>query len=334
METSIDTPSTRRAAMDRDLVTVLDGERARAGLDDDTLRGLFVAMARTRLCDARLARLADEGKTFVHVPAGGQEAAVIGAAAALEEADWVFPTVRDLGAFLHRGVPLEQIFANALGTASDPAKGRQMPSHRTARPFRLASAGSLAGTHLTHAAGFAWAARIRSDPLAVVAFADRDAVPSADFHTALNFAAVFDAPVVFVFRNARRANRTTPLATKGVAYGIAALRADGDDVLAVRSVVGEALEKARKGNGPTLVELVTGASDPLARFGAWLASERILDAAAQTRAGETIELELTEALGRASSASAPAATTLFDDVFHDLPNHLLEQRAELEHRRK
>jgi len=335
METSsVGSKTHRRAPVDDDLVTLLDGERARSGLDDELLRRLFVAMARARLCDARLENLAAEGRTHVHLGTRGREAAVVGTAAALGEHDWVFPTVHDLGAFLYRGVPLTQIFANAFGSASDPAKGRQMPSHRTARAHRFASAGSLAGTHLSHAAGFAWAARIASDPLAVVAMADRDAVPSADFHTALNFAGVFDAPVVFVFKNARRDGRTTAVAPKGVAYGVAGVRADGDDVLAVHAVVAEAVKKAREGNGPTLVELVTGGADPLARYGAWLARERLLDAAAQTRAGEEIELELTEAVNRAAQIGAPGATTLFDDVYQTLPNHLSEQRAELERRRK
>ncbi len=326
-------------------MSVLDSDRARQGLDDAALKRLFVEMARTRLCDARLAQLAAEGKTHVHVPAGrahgakggptnGQEAAIVGAAAALADEDWVFPTVHDLGAFLYRGVTLDQIFGNAFGNATDPAKGRQMPSHRTARAQRIASAGSLKGTHLTHAAGFAWAARIAGDPVAVLAFADREAVPSADFHTALNFAGVFDAPVVFVFKNPRRDHRTTAVAPKGVAYGVAGVRVDGDDVLAVRSVVAEALKKARDGHGPSLVELVTGATDPLARFGGWLAQQKLMDAAAQTETGEAIELELSAAVDRASRVGAPASTTLFDDVYATLPPHLSEQRAEQERRQR
>jgi pyruvate dehydrogenase E1 component alpha subunit/2-oxoisovalerate dehydrogenase E1 component alpha subunit len=209
-----------------------------------------------------------------------------------------------------------------------------MPSHRTARAQRIASVGSLKGTHLTHAAGFAWAARIAGDPLAVVALADRDAVPSADFHTALNFAAVFEAPVVFVFENVRRDGRNTSIAPKGIAYGLPFVRADGDDVLAVLAVVGEALRKARTGGGPTLVELVTTDVDPLSRFGAWLVKEKILDGAAQTRLGEDIELELSRAVERASGAAAPQGTTLFDDVYQTIPPHLSAQRAELERRRR
>jgi TPP-dependent pyruvate/acetoin dehydrogenase alpha subunit len=334
METSSISERAPRASHDEELVSILDSERARSGLDDETLSRLFVAMARTRLCDARLEALAAEGKTHVHLPAGGQEAAVVGAASALGEHDWVFPTVRDLGVFLYRGVTLDQIFANAFGSASDPAKGRQMPSHRTARSHRIASAGSLKGTHLTHAAGFAWAARIAGDPVAVLAFADREAIPSADFHTALNFAGVFDAPVVFVFKNPRRDQRTTAVAPKGIAYGVPGVRVDGDDVLAVHSVVAEALRKAHDAGGPTLVELVTGATDPLSRFGGWLAQQKLMDAAAQTVVGEDIELELTEAVDRASRIGAPAAATLFDDVYESIPPHLSEQRAEHERRQR
>jgi 2-oxoisovalerate dehydrogenase E1 component alpha subunit len=334
METSSISERAPRASHDEELVSILDSERARAGLDDETLTRLFVAMARTRLCDARLAKLATEGKTHVHIPAAGQEAAVVGATSALGEHDWVFPTVHDLGAFLYRGVSLEQIFANAFGSASDPAKGRQMPSHRTARAHRITSAGSLRGTHLTHAAGFAWAARIGGDPIAVLAFADREAVPSADFHTALNFAGVFEAPVVFVFKNPRRDQRTTAVASKGIAYGVPGVRVDGDDVIAVHSVVAEALKNARNEDGPTLVELVTGATDPLSRYGGWLAQQKLMDAAAQTKAGEDIELELTDALDRASRIGAPAAATLFDDVYETMPPHLSEQRAEHERRQR
>lgn len=327
METSpVDTQKSARRAFDDELVTVLDGDRSEVELDDAALTELYLGMVRTRLTDERLARLAAEGRTHVHIPTRGQEAAVIGAAAALAEEDWIFPTVRDLGAFLYRGVSLGRVLANAFGNAADAAKGRQMPAHLTARAERIASVGSLAGTHLSHAAGLAWGAKISGDPIVVAAFADREAVPSADFHTGLNFAAVFDAPAVFVFRNALRQGRTTPVAPKGVAYGMAGVRADGDDVLAVHAVVAEAVDKARRGGGPTLVELVTGGADSVERFGAWLGRAGVFEAAAQDAARAEVLADLDSAVDKAARVGAPARSTLFDDVYASMPKHLEEQR--------
>lgn len=327
METSnVDTQQRPRRSLDDELVTVLGGDRSAVALDDTTLEGLYRDMLRARLTDECLAGLASSGRTHVHIPTRGQEAAVIGAAAALGTDDWIFPTVRDLGAFLHRDVSLDRIFANAFGNAADAAKGRQMPAHLTARAERIASVGSLPGTHLGHAAGLAWAAKISRDPIVVAAFADREAVPSADFHTGLNFAAVFDAPAVFVFRNEHRGERTTPVAPKGVAYGMAGVRADGDDVLAVHAVVAEAVDKARRGGGPTLVEVVTGRADPLEAFGAWLSWVGVMEPAAQDALRAEIAAELDGAVDRASRLGAPARSTLFDDVYAALPAHLAEQR--------
>jgi len=300
-------------------------------LPDEALLGLHEAMVSSRLVDARMAKLAAERRIAMHVPAAGLEAAVVGATRAFRDQDWIFPTARDLGAFIARGVGLEQIAAQAFGTGSDRAKGRQLPGHLTARAQRLASVGSPHGAHLMHASGCAWGARIAGEPLVVGAFFDASLADAADFHCALNFAGVLRAPVVFVCYE-RGESAGPVVADRGVAYGVGGVRADGRDVLAVNAVVAEAVQRAANGNGPTLVELVVGPPSEgevpshrlrahIEQRGLWSADQ---DDALLRRVGEQIDV----AFSRAERAAAPAVEGHFDDVYADLPWHLREQREQ------
>jgi pyruvate dehydrogenase E1 component alpha subunit len=333
--------------------TVAEG----APLDAAKRLELYRQMRRIRGLDERLSALQRQGRIGFYGACTGQEAVVVAAGFALERDDWVFPALRESAILLVRGVPLDRYLAQIFGNALDSAKGRQMPSHISAREANVVSWSSAIGTQLPHAAGAAWAAKIRGEPRVTVGFLGDGATSTPDFHSALNFAGVFELPCVFVCQNnhyaislgAARQSASATLAVKARAYGIPGVRVDGNDVLAVYRAVHEAAETARAGRGPTFIECVTyrlgphsssddprlyrpdteveawRAKDPIARLGRHLGALGMLDPARDVELGRELEAELDAALARVESAPPPDFASLFDDVYQKPPWHLVEQ---------
>jgi 2-oxoisovalerate dehydrogenase E1 component alpha subunit len=248
-----------------------------------------------------------------------------------------------------------------FGNENDPARGRQMPDHHSWRAGHVTSASSPAGTQITQAVGFAWGARIKREELAVLSYFGDGATSSNDFHNGLNFAGVFKAPVVLFCRNngwarscpTERQTGSETFAEKGIAYGIPSVRVDGNDLLAVVKVTRDAVARAARGEGPTLIEALTyrmGAhetsDDPSAyRSGSSLDAWRELDPIARLRrhlariqpwtdANDTaihaeIDAQLDAAVAVAGTTRAPSLDSMFDDVFATPPWHLVEQREAL-----
>jgi 2-oxoisovalerate dehydrogenase E1 component alpha subunit len=362
-------PSAARHPHDTDAADVVKVVRADGTLDPTTdphlapaeILRLYTAMVRLRLIDARLAALQHEGRIGSHAGSLGEEATVLGAAFAMREKDWIFPSYREIGAALLRGLPLQRYLDSAFGNGSDPAKGRQEPDHAGFRAGHIASASAPSGTQITHAVGFAWAAKIKHDELAVLAFFGDGATSSNEFHNGLNFAGVFKAPVVFLCRNNGWANsapteRQTGSATfaeKGIAYGIPSVRVDGNDLLAVVKVTRDAVARAARGEGPTLIEALTyrmgghlsgddpsayrseasleawRALDPIARLRRHLERNQPWSEASEKAIAEGLATELEAAIASAEKAPAPSLDTLFADVFAAPPWHLVEQREAL-----
>jgi pyruvate dehydrogenase E1 component alpha subunit/2-oxoisovalerate dehydrogenase E1 component alpha subunit len=296
-------------------------------LTPEALRELYRGMLRMRLLDERMLHLQRQGRIGFYAEARGQEAAVIGGVAALAPEDYVVPAHREVGAALYRGLPVRAAVAQLYGNVHDVAKGRQMPVHLGApRALNYIPASSCVATQLPHATGIAWASQIeakagRRPRIAVLAYLGEGATSAEDFHAALNFAAVYAAPAIFLCENnqwaistpAAEQTASETFAVKALAYGMPGVRVDGNDALAVYVAVHEAAERARRGQGPTLVEAVTyrvGAhstsddparyrreadeapwrdKDPLPRLGAWLASEQILTAEAEEGLRSSIE---------------------------------------------
>jgi pyruvate dehydrogenase E1 component alpha subunit len=196
-----------------------------------------------------------QGQLALYPPALGQEAAQVGAAAALRDDDWVFPQYRELGIFVWRGVDPAGVGAEWRGVQ----QGGTGLIERCIAPICTA-----VGSHALHAVGAAMAARyLGEDSVTLACFGD-GATSTGDVHEALNFAAVFEAPVVFFVQNNQWAisvpvgeQLKAPIAHKGAGYGMPGVRVDGNDVLACYSVVRDAVDRARAGQGPTLVEAVT-----------------------------------------------------------------------------
>jgi pyruvate dehydrogenase E1 component alpha subunit/2-oxoisovalerate dehydrogenase E1 component alpha subunit len=322
-------------------------------------------MLRIRILDQRLLNLQRQGRIGFYGTATGEEASVVGSAAALDPEDWIFPALRQGGALLWRGFPLDLYVAQCIGNSLDLLKGRQMPCHASSREHRVPAWSSVIGTQLSQAAGAAMAAKIRGDRTVIAAFLGDGASSSAEFHVSMNFAAVYDAPVVFICQNNQwaisvpfsRQTATGSVAEKAEAYGMPGIRIDGNDVLAVFETVAEAAERARSGGGPTLVECLTyrqlGHSssddptryrdpaevleweqrDPLDRFKKALEERGIMRDEWNAELTEEIGEEISAAIRSAEAAEPLSAEELVTDVYAELPWNLEEQAGAVAGRR-
>lgn len=225
-------------------------------LADDELRKFYEWMVLIRVFDQKALNLQREGRIGTYAPVLGQEAAQVGSALALKPDDWMLPAFREGGAYLVRGLPMWMVLRYWLGDE----RGGQIP--RNQHNFTV---GIPVGTQIPHAVGMAWAAKLKRDPVAVLVYFGDGATSKGDFHEALNFAGVFKVPVVFLCQNnhwaisvpLRQQTASQTLAQKAIAYGFEGIQVDGNDVLAVYKATSEALERARSGGGPTLLECLT-----------------------------------------------------------------------------
>jgi pyruvate dehydrogenase E1 component alpha subunit len=256
---------------------------------------------------------------------------------------------------------LEAYLHNMFGNSKDPAKGRQMPDHYTCRAAKFGSISSPIGTQITQGVGFAWAAKMKKDPLATLVYFGEGATSSNEFHNGMNFAGVFKTPTVFFCRNngwaisvpAERQTASKSFAEKGIAYGIPSVQCDGNDLFAVMKVTRDAVLRAAAGEGPTLIEALTyrisGHStsddpkayrkddvvdtwrkkDPLVRLRKYLDSAGLWTDAQELELEAKIDVDLKAAIAKAEEAALPKLETMFEDVYATTPWHLKEQQAEL-----
>lgn len=331
------------------------------GLSNDDLVALYRHMTSTRFLDERLTALQRQGRIGFHVGSLGEEGAILGSAFAMRQQDWLFPCYREFGAALLRGLNFQRFIDNMFGNENDTVKGRQMPDHYTCRASHWLSISSPVGTQITQAVGFAWAAKLRREDLATLVYFGDGATSSSDFHSGMNFAAVFKTPTVFFCRNngwaisvpTERQTASETLAIKGVAYGVPAVRVDGNDALAVVHTVRNAVSRASRGEGPTLIEALTYrmgghstsddpnayrgsdalkpwvARDPIERLRHYLALRGLVDDERDRADASELERRFKEAVEAAERTPRPRLETLFDDVYATPPWHLVEQRAKL-----
>jgi pyruvate dehydrogenase E1 component alpha subunit/2-oxoisovalerate dehydrogenase E1 component alpha subunit len=322
---------------------------ARALGDDwtDTLRRAYRWMLLARALDARMLGLQRQGRVGFYGPATGQEAVSVAAGLASRPADWVVPGLREQLVALVRGHPLETYVDHLFANARDPAVGRQMPCHPTARGVRYVSMSSVVGTQIGHAVGLAYALRRAREDAAAFAFFGDGATSANDFHAGMNMAAVLGLPVVFVLTNnqwaisvpVERQSAVAHLAHKAAAYGIPGARVDGTDFVAVYAALADARARAARGEGPRLLETVVyrltphsssddptryqsaewlergRRRDPVARLRALLVARSLLNEADERSLRETCEAEVRGAVEAAERVPAPGPETLFEDVF-------------------
>jgi pyruvate dehydrogenase E1 component alpha subunit/2-oxoisovalerate dehydrogenase E1 component alpha subunit len=330
-------------------------------LPAETLWRAYREMRRLRLIDARMVLLQRQGRVGFYGACTGQEAVPIATGIVVEKDDWVFPALREQSVMLVRGFPLTKFLAQVFGNSGDVLKGRQMPSHHSGREVNQVSWSSCIGPQIPQAVGTAWAMKLKKDRSAAIGFCGDGATSQADFHNAMNFAGVFKVPCVIVCQNnhwsisvpTERQTASRTIAVKGRAYGVPAVRVDGNDFLAMHRVLADALGRAKSGMGPTFVEAVTyriGAhstsddpsryrsdseveawkkKDPVDRLRAYLVNQGLLDDAADAKLEEELTLQIGAAVNEVESLPPPARDTLFDDVYATPPWNLEEQRREL-----
>lgn len=336
-------------------------QEARESLSDDDLLRLHRWMVFSRVLDDRMLALQRSGRIGFYGEVRGQEASVVGCGDPLQEQDWVFPALREGLIMLMRGYPLVPYIASNYGNELDNMKGRQMPCHYSAREVKQVSWSSCMATQLLHATGAAYAAKMKRTDEVFIGFVGDGGTSENDFHAAMNFAGVHKTPNVFVVQNNQWAisvpgtlqTASRSYAVKARAYGFDGVRVDGNDVLAVRQVMQQALEQARAGGGPTLIETVTfrmgGHStsddptryrsgeledqwrkrDPIDRFEAYLQRHDLLDEGDARRLREEVASTINEAVKEVEQAGPPPTDTLFEDVYKDPPAILKEQEAEM-----
>lgn len=354
------------------LVRVLDDEGRAVGpwdpnADSQLLLAGLRAMLKTRAFDGRMLIAQRQKKISFYMQSLGEEAISVGQVLALRPDDMCFPTYRQEGILIARGYSLVDMMCQLLSNDRDPVKGRQMPVMYSSRRHGFFSLSGNLGTQYIQAVGWGMASAIKGDTRIASAWIGDGATAEADFHSALTFAAVYRAPVILNIVNNQWAissfqgiagGEAATFAARGVGNGIASLRVDGNDFLAVLAASGWAAERARRGLGPTLIEWVTyrgGAhstsddpskyrpaddwkrfplGDPVVRLknhlvaiDAWTDDEY---ARMQQDVDEEVVAAQREAEGYGSLASGHVhdASTMFDDVYKNIPAHLKRQREQ------
>ncbi|NLG70215.1 MAG: thiamine pyrophosphate-dependent dehydrogenase E1 component subunit alpha [Firmicutes bacterium] len=233
----------------------------------ERLLAMYRIMVLSRTLDERMWIVQRQGKVPFVITAQGQEAAQVGAAMALRPGhDVVLPYYRDMTLMLALGMTPRELMLNVFSRAEDPnSGGRQMPAHFSLPRLRVLTGSSPVGTQIPHAAGAALASRLRGEDSVTFCSFGEGATSTGDFHEGVNFAAVLQLPVIFFCQNnryaisvpQRRQMAVESVAARAAAYGIEGVSVDGQDPVAVYQVVSQAVERARAGAGPTLLEAVT-----------------------------------------------------------------------------
>ena len=354
------------------LVRVLDDAGQASGPWDpraapDLLQAGLRAMLTTRVFDARMLTAQRQKKLSFYMQSLGEEAIGVGQALALEPTDMCFPTYRQQGILIARGYGLVDMMCQLFSNERDPILGRQMPVMYTSRRHGFFSISGNLGTQYIQAVGYAMASAIKGDTKIASAWIGDGSTAEADFHNALTFAAVYRAPVILNVVNNQWAissfqgiagGEAATFAARGVGSGIASLRVDGNDFLAVLAASRWAAERARRGFGPALIEWVTyraGAhstsddpskyrpadewtrfplGDPVARLKQHLVATGALTEDAYERLRKDVEDTVVaaqkeaESYGTLASGHVHDASTMFEDVYKEMPPHLVRQRAQ------
>lgn len=326
-------------------------------------------MLLTRVFDDRMQRTQRQGRITFYIRSYGEEAVSVAAAAALARSDMLFPSYRNQGLFIARGVSLVELMCQLLSNTRDMCKGRQLPVMYHAAEENIFSLSGNLATQFPQAVGWSMAAAIKGESRIAAAWIGEGSTAAADFHHALTFAKVYKAPVILNVVNNQWAISTfqgyaggeqRSFAARGPGVGIAGLRVDGNDYLAVYAATQWAAERARCGEGATLIELVTyraGAhstsddptryrpreefaewplGDPaerlkqhLIQLGAWSESQH---AALLAELEETVATAWKQAMAYGTLSEGPKLDPklMFSDVYKNMPEHLRLQCEQME----
>ena len=359
--------------LSHDLVRVLDDDHAAMGpwnpnLDWSDLQIALRWMVLTRIFDERMWQIQRQGRISFYIQSFGEEAVSIAQAMALRPGDMCFPSYRNQGLYLYRGAKLVDMMCQCLSNTRDMCKGRQMPIMYHDRAANVYSISGNLGTQYPNAVGWAMASAIKGEDHVAASWVGDGSTAEADFHHALTFAAVYQAPAILNVVNNQWAISTFQgtaggerrgFAARGLGLGVPGIRVDGNDLLAVYSVTLWAADRARRGGGPTLIELVTyrgGAhstsddptkyrpkdewsafplGDPLERLKQHLIAEGHWTDTRHEALEEEIRKEVLAAwkeaqqFGTMTEGPFLDPATMFDDVYAETPKHLEIQRKQM-----
>jgi 2-oxoisovalerate dehydrogenase E1 component alpha subunit len=369
----IDTSAIDTTDMAYTLVRVLDDQGNAMGpwapdLDPQLLRKGLQSMIKTRIYDARMLIAQRQKKMSFYMQSLGEEAIGTAQVMTLSKGDMCFPSYRQQNLLIAQDYPLFDMMCQLFSNDQDRIKGRQLPVMYSVRDFGFFSISGNLATQFVQAVGWAMASAIKGDTKIASAWIGDGATAAADFQTALTFAHVYQAPVILnVINNqwaissfqALAGGESTTFAARGVGSGIASLRVDGNDFLAVYAASQWAVERARSNLGPTLIEWVTYRAGPhstsddpskyrpaddWARFplgdpidrlkqhligiGAWSEDEH-------NRTQKALEAEViaaqkqAESHGTLATGQTSSVATMFEDVYKDMPWHLRRQRQQV-----
>ncbi|ROH85647.1 3-methyl-2-oxobutanoate dehydrogenase (2-methylpropanoyl-transferring) subunit alpha [Stagnimonas aquatica] len=370
---AVDAPSEQLRDYAYGLIRVLDDQGRAVGdwdpkLDADTLRLGLRHMLLTREFDERMVKLQRQGKTSFYIKCTGEEAVAVAQAMALDAGDMLFPSYRQQGLLVARGCPLVRLMNQIFSNTRDPLKGRQLPIMYSEPDYGFFSISGNLGTQYPQAVGWAMASAYSGDTRIAAAWVGDGTTAEADFHYALTFATVYQAPVVLnvvnnqwaisSFQGIAGGERTT-FAARAVGYGLPALRVDGNDFLAVYAATAWAAERARSNHGATLIELYTYRAaphstsddpagyrpadeaslwplgDPVERLKQHLISLGEWDeqrhATLLAELAEEVMSQLKEATSYGTLGNPPPNDpgSMFEDVLKEIPGRLVMQREQM-----
>ncbi|MDP9085329.1 MAG: 3-methyl-2-oxobutanoate dehydrogenase (2-methylpropanoyl-transferring) subunit alpha [Pseudomonadota bacterium] len=363
-------PASETHPLTTQLVRVLGEDGKAVGpwdprLAPETLLAMLRHMKTVRVFDDRMYRAQRQGKTSFYMKCTGEEAIAVAAAHALDRDDMCFPTYRQQGLLIARNYPLVTMMNQIYSNAADPLHGRQLPVMYSDKVHGFFSISGNLTTQYPQAVGWAMASAIKGDSRIAMGWTGEGATAEGDFHAALTFASVYQAPVILAvvnnqwaissFSGIAGAEQAT-FASRAVGYGIAGLRVDGNDALAVYAATRWAADRARSNHGPTLIEYFTyraeghstsddpGGYRPAGEAGAWPLGDPIARLRAHLLALGEWDVEREAALDKEIDAEVRAAQkqaetngvlpqqgferigSMFEDVFAETPWHLKEQR--------
>ncbi len=323
-------------------------------IPEDLLLKLYRAMLLGRRFDERMLSLQRQGRIGTFAPTSGQEASQVGSVAALRSSDWMVPSFRETAAQIWRGAPMGNIILYFGGYN----EGGQIEDNSKDLPISVPVA-----SQILHAVGLGWAINYRRTDEVVMVFFGDGATSEGDFHEGMNFAGVYQTPVIFLCQNNQwaisvplsRQTHSETLAQKALGYGIPGIQVDGNDILAVYAAAKEAVERARSGGGPTMIECVTyrvtmhttaddpkryrtedeverwKKKDPLSRFEKYLTDKKVATKDKFQAIETEVKGEIQAAVDRAEEQMKKLDDPLqmFEHAYAELPPYLKEQRAEL-----
>ncbi|TLF47466.1 thiamine pyrophosphate-dependent dehydrogenase E1 component subunit alpha [Halomonas urmiana] len=336
--------------------TLHEGAKA-PELDQEQALAIYRAMVATRVLDERMLAAQRQGRLSFYMQCTGEEAAVIGATAALDDADMIMAQYREQGALVYRGFTFDEFMNQLFGNELDYGKGRQMPIHYGSRKLHYMTISSPLATQIPQATGYAYGQKLAGDGLCTTVFFGEGAASEGDFHAALNMAAVHEVPVIFFCRNNGYAISTPAIeqfAADGVAprafgYRMHVIRVDGNDILAVYSATREARRIAVEHNQPVLIEAMSyrlaahsssddpsgyrskkeeeawREKDPILRMQRWLADLGWWSDDEEKALQESLRREVLETMKRAEKRPPPPLDSLVTDVYADVTPELQRQ---------